>query len=102
VPRGARSYAALQQAGCVQPAQPVSWEASLWERRVRCHELDRHIYVDERFLDLTPIEYGLFWVLLRHTLQALAGARPAGGGCTTLNRYLEQVGIVPTARLLQS
>jgi hypothetical protein len=105
VPSGARRYAAaaaaVRQARCAPSARPVSWEASLWERRIRCHELDRHIYVDERFLDLTPIEYGLFWVLLRHTLQSLTGLAPAGGGCSMLDRYLEQVGIVPTARLLQ-
>ena len=99
--RGAERYAAVRQAGHAPAARPLSWEASLWGRRVRCHELDRHIYLDERFLDLTPIEYGLFWLLLRQTLRALGGVEPVDGGCTTLDRYLQQVGIVPTERLLQ-
>jgi hypothetical protein len=97
----------LTHQGCVHATKEENMSekqvsvVTLWGRRVRCHELDRHIYLDERFLDLTPIEYGVFWLLLRQTLQALGGAPPAGGGCTTLDRYLQQVGIVPTERLLQ-
>ena len=105
MPREAGRYtsvvAAVGQARRASVARPVSWEASLWGRHVRCHEADRHIYLDERFLDLTPIEYGLFWLLLRQTLRAIAGAEPATDSCTQLDRYLQQVGIVATERLFQ-
>ncbi|MGO8951019.1 MAG: hypothetical protein ACLQUY_25870 [Ktedonobacterales bacterium] len=96
----------------------LSWEANLWGRHIRCHELDQHIYLDERFLDLTPIEFGLFWLLLQQTLWAQVPANSAGGPAeseatgashhsqdepsTVLDRYLRQVGIVPIGRLLQA
>jgi hypothetical protein len=93
-----------------RPHHPPSWEASLWGRRVRCHDLDRHVYLDGRFLDLTPIEFCLFRLLLQQALEALqgleapvasdsAGSRPRR---TLPRRYLQQVGIVPTGVLLRA
>jgi hypothetical protein len=83
---------------------PLSWEASLWGRRVRCHDLDRHIYLDGRFLDLTPIEFCLFWLLLQQALQARDSPvlDDSPRDHVSPRRYLQQVGIVPTGVLLQA
>ena len=83
---------------------PLSWEASLWGRRVRCHDLDRHVYLDGRFLDLTPIEFCLFRLLLQQALQAQGCLEPAASplGHASPRRYLQQVGIVPTGALLRA
>jgi len=86
---------------------PLSWEASLWGRRVRCHDLDRHVYLDGRFLDLTPIEFCLFRLLLQQALEAVDAldSSDLAGSRVTLNtprRYLQQVGIVPTGELLRA
>jgi hypothetical protein len=92
--------------------RPSSWEAILWGRHIRCHELDHHLYLDGRFLDLTPIEFGLFWLLLRQALQVNTGVthhhpyqqlswdeRSSG---TVPERYLQGLGIVPILALVQA
>jgi hypothetical protein len=92
--------------------RPRSWETNLWGRHIRCHELDQHLYLDGRFLDLTPIEFGLFWLLLQQALQVNTGVthhlsnqqlswdeRSSG---TMLERYLLGLGIVPTLALVQA
>jgi hypothetical protein len=92
--------------------RPRSWEATLWGRHIRCHELDQHVYLDGRFLDLTPIEFGLFWLLLRQALQVNTGVthhhpyrqlswdeRSSG---TVPERYLQGLGIVPILALVQA
>jgi len=83
---------------------PFSWEASLWGRRVRCHDLDRHVYLDGRFLDLTPIEFCLFRLLLQQALEALDSSDSVDSPVTHASprRYLQQVGIVPTGALLRA
>jgi hypothetical protein len=92
--------------------RPRSWEATLWGRHIRCHELDQHVYLDGRFLDLTPIEFGLFWLLLRQALQVNTGvayhppyqqpswAERSSG--TVSERYLQGLGIVPILALVQA
>src|SRR5215469_8974723 len=86
-------------------SRPRSWEATLWGRHIRCHELDQHLYLDGRYLDLTPIEFGLFWLLLRQALQAntsLAHQELARDECTSATipeRHLQRLGIVPTLDL---
>jgi hypothetical protein len=89
-----------------------SWEAILWGRHIRCHELDQHVYLDGRFLDLTPIEFGLFWLLLRQALQVTTAVthRPPyqelswdeRSSATVPERYLEGLGIVPILALIQT
>jgi hypothetical protein len=81
---------------------PLSWEASLWGRRVRCHDLDRHLYLDGRFLDLTPIEFCLFRLLLQQALQASTEPAASPAGLASPRRYLRQVGIVPTGALVRA
>jgi hypothetical protein len=91
--------------------RPRSWEATLWGRHIRCHELDQHLYLDGRFLDLTPIEFGLFWLLLEQALQVNTGVGHVGPHLevswderrsTMPDRYLERLGIVPTLTLVQA
>jgi hypothetical protein len=92
--------------------RPRSWEATLWGRHIRCHDLDQHIYLDGRFLDLTPIEFGLFWLLLRQVLQVNTAAthHPAYqelswhecSSATVPERYLQGLGIVPILALVQA
>jgi hypothetical protein len=89
-----------------------SWEVTLWGRHIRCHELDQHLYLDGRFLDLTPIEFGLFWLLLRQALQVNTGvahhppyqqlSRDERSSGTVPERYLEGLGIVPILALVQA
>jgi hypothetical protein len=92
--------------------RPRSWDATLWGRHIRCHELDRHVYLDGRFLDLTPIEFGLFWLLLRQALQVNTDVTHHlpyqhlswdGRSSTTVpEHYLQALGIVPIHALVQS
>lgn len=89
-----------------------SWEATLWGRHIRCHELDQHVYLDGRFLDLTPIEFGLFWLLLRQALQvniAVTHHPPQQelswderSSATVPEHYLQGLGIVPILALIQA
>jgi hypothetical protein len=102
------------------------WQATLWGHRILCHEQDQHLYLDHRSLDVTPIEFGLIWVLLRQALYAQSagmlgehtGSRqqdesssralssPPDGAVRVapvpagLNRHLQQIGIVPVEMLL--
>jgi hypothetical protein len=93
--------------------RPGSWEATLWGRHIRCHELDQHVYLDGRFLDLTPIEFGLFWLLLRQALQVDIGASHHHPPHQVLSwderisptvpeRYLQALGIVPILELVRA
>jgi hypothetical protein len=93
--------------------RPRSWEATLWGRHIRCHDLDQHLYLDGRFLDLTPIEFGLFWLLLRQALQVNTGVahhppyqQPSWGDERSSGmvpeRYLQALGIVPILALVQA
>jgi hypothetical protein len=96
----------------VSSRRPRSWEATLWGRHIRCHELDRHVYLDGRFLDLTPIEFGLFWLLLRQVLQVNTDAArhlpyqhlswDERSSPIVPEHYLEALGIVPILALVQS
>jgi hypothetical protein len=90
--------------------QPASWEATIWGRHIRCHELDQHLYLDGRFLDLTPIEFSLFWLLLRQALQAHTDVIPpykdlpwdTRSSAIPPDHYLQRIGIVPTGALIQA
>jgi hypothetical protein len=93
-------------------SRPRSWEASLWGRHIRCHELDQHLYLDGRYLDLTPIEFALFWLLLQQALQVNTGVShlPPCRDLSSNERisatvpadYLQALGIVPTLALVQA
>ncbi len=86
-------------------SRPASWQANLWGHQLRCHEEDRHFYLDDRFLHLTPIEYGLFWLLLRQMLHSLRNRPDLESPATQrgrLQQYLAGLGAVPTTLLLMA